>query len=134
MSRKFYDTTTYTAHAAMCNDSVARLAQTLADHHVLLVTEVGGSVVGMIGLFIAPNMFNNDVLTAHEVVWWVEPSALGSGAGRALIERAIAECASRGCAAVQMVTLSTSPPQASALYEKLGFTHSETLYTLRVKD
>lgn len=130
MSRKFYETTTYTAHAAMCDESVARLSETLADNHVLLVAEIDGRASGMIGMFVAPNMFNNAVLTAHEVVWWVEPSALGAGTGRALIESAIAECKARGCAAVQMVTLSTSPPQAAALYQKLGFVHSESSYTL----
>lgn len=143
MSRRFYETTTYPGFAPMDDETVARLAGTLAADHVLLVAEetrvlgspggielVGTYLVGMIGLFVAPWMFNVHRLTAHEVVWWVDPSHLGAGLGRTLIEEATAACKARGAVAVQMVHLSTSPPQAAALYQKLGFIHSESSYTL----
>lgn len=133
MSRKFYETTTYPGFAPMDDETVARLAGTLAGAHVLLVAEAGvlaKSLCGMIGLFIAPWMFNVQMITAHEVVWWVDPERLGAGLGRTLIEEAIAACKQRGAVAVQMVHLSTSPPQAAALYQKLGFVHSESSYTL----
>ena len=138
MSRKFYETTTYAAFAPMDDETVARLSGTLAGDHVLLVAESsdwkhvdgGQALVGMIGLFVAPFLFNAGKVTAHEVVWWVDPTHLGAGLGRMLIERAIAACKNLGATAIQMVHLSTSPPQAAALYTKLGFVHSESSYTI----
>ena len=38
-------------------------------------------------------------------------------------------CAAKGASAIQMVHLSTSPPQAALLYERIGFRHTESSYT-----
>jgi L-amino acid N-acyltransferase YncA len=135
MSRLFYETTNYARMTPMDDETVERLSRALAHDHVLLVAEEpSGELVGMVGLFVAPFLFDAGVRTAHEVVWWMSPAATGRGGGRALIEAAITECRSLGARAVQMVHLATSPPQAAALYEKLGFAHSESSYTLTFED
>ena len=74
MARLFYDTTTYTEITPMDDDTVADLAQQLMGS-VLLVAEQQNQLVGMVGLVIAPFFFNRSILTAHEVVWWVDPGA-----------------------------------------------------------
>lgn len=133
MSRKFYATTHYARMTPMDDDTVAGLSRGLLDH-VLLIAEDDAETVGMIGLFVAPFLFNANATTAHEVVWWVSPDAAGNGLGRRLIEAAVAACRERGCSAIQMVHLPSSPPQAAGLYEKLGFSHSESSYTLTFED
>lgn len=48
----------------------------------MLVAEDEGQLVGMVGLFAAPFMFNADAMAAYEVVWWVDQDAQGQGQGR----------------------------------------------------
>jgi GNAT superfamily N-acetyltransferase len=129
MSRKFYVTTSYCGFTPMCDETVARLAQTLIDTGVMLVAEIEGRAVGMVGLFVAPFMFNHAIKGAYEVVWWVDPDAQGNGAGKALLAAIEPACREAGCAVIQMVHLATSPPQAAALYERMGYGHSESSYT-----
>lgn len=129
MSAKFYRTTSYAGWASFNPDTVHDLASNLADNHVMLVAEDAGEVVGMVGLFVAPFMFNGDVTAAYEVVWWVEPEAQGRGAGKALLTAIEPACAARGCRAIQMVHLTNSPPQAAAIYERMGYAHTESSYT-----
>ena len=83
----------------------------------------------MVGLFIAPFMFNNDVTAAYEVVWWVNPEAQGAGVGMELLAAIEPACKAKKCTAIQMVMMANSPPKAAAIYEKFGYTHSETSFT-----
>lgn len=129
MSAKFYATTSYRGFANMDEETVADLVRTLIDTGVMLVAEDAGELVGMAGLFVAPFMFNKHKTAAYEVVWWVNPSDQGAGAGKGLLLAIDAACRAKGCAIIQMVTLSTSPPKAAAIYERLGYAHSETSYT-----
>jgi GNAT superfamily N-acetyltransferase len=129
MSAKFYATTTYAQWAEFNPETVHDLASNLTENHVMLVAEDGGQLVGMVGLFAAPFMFNADILAAYEVVWWVDPDAQGQGVGKALLAAIEPACLAKGCKAIQMVHLSTSPPQAAAIYERMGYRHTESSYT-----
>jgi GNAT superfamily N-acetyltransferase len=133
MSAKFYTTTDYSKFAPMGAETVADLAATLVDTGVMLVAESDGDVVGMVGLFVAPYMFNRDFVVAHEVVWWVEPGAQGAGVGRALLNAVEPACRELGVSAIQMVHLSTSPPQAAELYRRMGYAHSETGFLKEIR-
>lgn len=129
MARLFYPSTPYPAFAPICDDSIAALVTQMCDTGVMLVADDGAGPVGMVGLVIAPFIFNRAYLAAYEVVWWVDPKAQGKGAGAALLAAIEPACRARGCAAIQMVHLATSPPQAARLYERMGYVHSETSYT-----
>lgn len=131
MSRKFYATTRYADLVGMDDDTVAALARQLMDS-VMLVHETDGSIDGMVGLVVAPFMFNGASKVAYEVVWWVDPMAQGAGVGKALLAAVEPACRARGADAVVMVHLATSPPQAAALYERAGYQHSETSYSKRI--
>lgn len=63
-------------------------------------------------------------------MWWVDPSEQGWGAGKALLAAIEPACSAKGCEAIQMVHLSTSPPQAAVIYERMGYQHTESSYTL----
>lgn len=131
MSRIFYGTTAYTQHADMDDATVARLTRQLMDS-VMLVAERDGELVGMVGLVVAPFMFNDSIRVAYEVVWYVDPDAQGAGVGKALLAAIEPACAARGASAVVMVHLATSPPQAAAIYERMGYQHSESSFTKRI--
>jgi len=129
MSRKFYATTTYSGWADFNAETVHDLASNLTENHLMLVADDGEKLIGMVGLFVASFMFNGDVTAAYEVVWWVDPSEQGQGAGKALLAAIEPACRAKGCKAIQMVHLSTSPPRAAAIYERAGYRHTESSYT-----
>lgn len=129
MSRKFYATTSYAEWAEFNPDTVADLATNLTENHVMLVADLGGRLAGMVGLFVAPFMFNADKTGAYEVVWWVDPVAQGEGVGKALLAAIEPACRAKGADSIQMVHLKSSPPQAAAIYERMGYGHTESSYT-----
>lgn len=129
MSAKFYETTSYATWAEFNPKTVEILTSDLTENHVMLLAEHEGEVVGMVGLFVAPFMFNNDKIGAYEVVWWVDPEAQGNGAGKALLAAIEPACKERGAHAIQMVHLASSPPQAAMIYERMGYAHTESSYT-----
>lgn len=129
MARKFYATTEYARAAPMDDDSVSDLVAGLIDDGVVLIAFSDGEPVGMIALVVTPFMFNRNVLTAHEVAWWVDPSVQRLGVGSTLLEMAESACRDAGAVSMQMVTLSTSPPAAAKTYLRAGFEHTETCFT-----
>lgn len=129
MSERFYATTSYAQWAAFDPVTVESLAANLADNHVMLLAEADGVACGMVGLFVAPFMFNADKLAAYEVVWWVNPEAQGRGAGKALLAAIEPACKARGVDSIQMVHLASSPPQAAEIYARMGYAHTESSWT-----
>lgn len=129
MAREFYATTSYAAFTPASDGAVRDLAVAMMATGTMLVAERDSAVVGMAGLMVVPFMFNRSVLTAHEVVWWVDPEAQGAGAGKALLAAVEPACRAAGAVAVQMIHLENSPPQAAALYERAGYRYSESCYT-----
>lgn len=132
MSRKFYATTHYARTIPIDDESVGKIAAWLIDTGVMLVAEADGRVCGMVGLAVTPFMFNNGYSSAYEVVWWVDPDAQGIGVGKALLSAVEPACKEAGATTAHMVHLPNSPPQAAALYERMGYRHSETSYTKEV--
>lgn len=128
MSRAFYATTTYREYADFDEATVTALAEALVRDHVMLVAEADGQVVGMVGLFVVPFMFNHGHQMAHEVVWYVDPEAQGAGAGKALLAAIEPACKAKGATGIFMIHLSNSPPQAAEIYQRMGYAHSETVY------
>ncbi len=128
MGAEFYAATHYTAFAEYDEATARTLIRMMMDG-VLVVAERGDRLVGMIGLVVTPFLFNAGRMAAHEVMWWVAPDAGGSGIGRALLNGAEAVARDRGATIMQMIHLENSPPAAAALYERSGFTRSETSYT-----
>jgi GNAT superfamily N-acetyltransferase len=129
MSARFYETTSYAVFAAFDPRAAESLARNMIDGGVMLIAEDDSGPVGMVGLMVVPFMFNPAHRVAYEVVWWVNPDAQGLGAGKALLQAIEPACRAKGCTAIQMVHLASSPPQAAALYERLGFAHTESSYT-----
>lgn len=133
MAERFYADTVFNEWFDFNPKTVGQLASSLAADHVMLLAEQEGRVVGMVGLFVVPFMFNADHHSAHEVVWWVDPDAQGNGLGRALLEAIEPACKAKGAQVIYMVHMANSPPQAAALYNRLGYALSESAYTKRVK-
>lgn len=124
MGEKFYETTHYAASKPYCRETVAGLVKLMLDG-VLLIAERDGAPVGMVGLVVVPWLFNAAMLTATEVVWWVDPEAQKAGIGKALLEAIEPACRERGASTIVMMHLAESPPAASILYQRYGYRWTE---------
>lgn len=129
MSAAFYPTTHYAQWCDMDEETVADLASNLIENHIFLVAESEGRLVGMVGVFIVPFMFNRHASFGVEVVWWVDPAARGSYIAASLLQAIEQPARDAGADRIQMVHMPNSPPQAAALYERCGYSRSEISYT-----
>lgn len=129
MSALFYPTTHYADWCDMDEETVADLASNLIENHVFYVAEDEAGLVGMVGVFIAPFLFNRHANFGVEVVWWVAPEARGGRIAASLLQAIEEPLRAAGADRIQMVHMPNSPPQAAALYEKLGYARSEVSYT-----
>ena len=129
MSARFYPTTHYADWCEMDEASVAGLATGLIENDVFYVAERDSELVGMIGLMIAPFLFNQNRKFAVEIVWWVAPDARGSRIASQLLAVVEQPCRDAGAERIQMVHMPNSPPQAAALYRHAGYAESEISFT-----
>ena len=129
MSARFYPTTHYAQWCEMDEASVAGLATGLIENDVFFVAERDGELVGMIGLMVAPFLFNQNRKFAVEIVWWVAPDARGSRIASQLLAVVEQPCRDAGADRIQMVHMPNSPPQAAALYRHAGYAESEISFT-----
>lgn len=130
MGAQFYAVSGYAeTHGPYDPDTAAATGMLLLQNGVVLVAERDGKPVGMIGLVLAPFLFNASRKTAHEVMWWVEPDARASRAGLLLIDQAERAARNSGAVSIQMIHLDTSPAAAAAVYKHRGYRMTESMYT-----
>ena len=86
---------------------------------VILVSERGGALVGMIGLACYPHPFSGERI-AGELFWWVEPEHRGGGVR--LLKAAEVWAKAAGARRLQMVAPS---PAVADMYRRLGFAEVE---------
>lgn len=133
MGASFYANTHYPdAVAAYDPESVLGLIDVMTASGVLLIAEDDGAPVGMVGLAIAPFTFNASFPMAYEVMWWVSPGSRGQGAGKALLLAVEPACVAAGAKGIQMIHLANSPPEAAAMYHRMGLTPTETSLFKRI--
>jgi len=129
MSEAFYETTDYSKYIPLDLDDVFNIASSLINTGVMMVAVVDGEVVGMIGLAVIPFMFNTAFKGAHEVVFWVEPSARRTGVGVELNRAIEPICKELGVKPIVMAELETSHPHVASMYKLLGYNRSEISHT-----
>lgn len=132
MGEKFYQTTHYPENVAPYDAETVEALIGMMRDGVMLVAEVEGEVVGMVGLVVVPHLFNRNYKTACEIVWWVEPEHRGGGIAMQLMNAIEPAAKDKGAVGIQMALLSSSPPVAAAIYERLGYTHTESSYFKRI--
>lgn len=125
MGRRFLASTAYKDRIADDAAHVASVAQMVLDTGYAAVAEHDGHVVGMIWALVFVHPLLN-VPIGTEVIWWVEPVARGSPAGRLLFQAAEAWAASRG--AVKMQFTAFRDPRLERVYQRYGYTSMEAVF------
>lgn len=129
MAARFYAQTRYPDIAPLAKESAAGLAILMMDQGVMLVADVDGEVVGMVGLFIEPFTFNVATTMATELVWWVEPEHQRSGVGGELLAAIEPACRAKGADVIRMMCLAGQSEGAEAIYGRMGYVPSEHAFT-----
>lgn len=130
MGEKFYASTAYRDLAEYDYDACGFMVDLMLDSGILLLAECHfRGIVGMVGLLVAPFMFNHAKVSAQEVMWYVDERARESRAGFELLRAVEPACDQRGVDVIVMAHLQNSPEKVSSMYERLGFKHSESFYT-----
>jgi len=109
---------------------VAAFAAIEADANQRLVVAVDGdAVVGTLQLSFIPGIAHTGAWRGQIESVRIAAPLRGSGAGRQMLEWALAECRARGCSVVQLTT-DKRRTDAHRFYERLGFVASHAGYKL----
>jgi len=128
MAEQFYATTSYPGFAPLEKVSAAGLAIITMEHGVLLAVEHEGYVCGMVSLSFEPFTFNVNVLVANEIAWWLDPEVRGLGIATELLASMEDACRAKGINVIRMALMANSPAQAAAIYERMGYVHTDSHY------
>jgi GNAT superfamily N-acetyltransferase len=102
----------------------AAFAAIAADpNHEMVVAELDGQVVGCFQLSFIPGLSRRGAWRAQIESVRIDSALRGRGAGRTMMEWAIAQARTRGCALVQLTT-DKRRPDAHRFYARLGFVAS----------
>ena len=125
--RYFWQKTPYVGKIPYNAKAVKDLIETMMDAHYLIVSEEGTVLVGFLGMFLTPMIFNPDYVVATEVFFFVDPAHRGKETGASLFARAeydladIADILSFG-------DMTTSTDMAD-MYTRNGYVYTERAFT-----
>ena len=140
LARRFYTESAYPLiYGEMPQEQAAGLViiamQGLAEHGivpgVMLVAEEAGCLVGMACLHIDSSTFN-PVTVACDIAWWLAPEHRGIEATMLLLKAVEQAAHRRGADVLRMACVAISQSNAAAAYERMGYAHTETVFTRRV--
>lgn len=129
MAREFYPQSSYSKWADFDDETSLALISTLRKRGILLVAEVDGKLVGLLGAIGVPFIFNANVISGHEVIWWVAPEHRKTSIGADLLKRASSLCSLKGWKSFQMMRLEESDPRLDQLFIAEGFLPTEHCFT-----
>lgn len=90
---------------------------------------VGEPDKGILCGIVSPNIFNpKEVITATELLWWVEPQYRATKFSINLVKQFEAEAKARGATHILMMAIERSNDMARRVYPKLGYEFIETTY------
>jgi GNAT superfamily N-acetyltransferase len=130
LARAFYDAALADGGIPFDETSAARNFLAMIGQRLLLVAEVGGAVVGVVGGAAGPHLCNESYYVGTEVLWWVDPSHRKTGAGLALLDAIEARAKAIGVSKWVMLDLvrEGSDDRARMIYEQRGYRLRERAY------
>lgn len=127
MGKRFINGTHYWRHLSENAETMASLARKLLAQQGLLVSEVDGKLIGMLG-FIVYEHFISGERTAGEVFWWVDEEHRGKD-GVALLEEMKKRARAAGAKRLQMIAPSK---KVARFYQLMGFDFVESTYQMNL--
>lgn len=99
-------------------------------HGLLAVLVVGDAVQGFCAAVKSFLLASTQAMTATELAWWVNPNHRGGKNGVVLLQFMEQLAKDQGIKYWNMASMESSMPETvNRMYERLGYTKSETVYT-----
>lgn len=128
MAREFWNYTIYDDE--YCPSTVHEIARQCVEQGLLSVVEIGGDVVGFACGVTGPLLGNASVKCGTEIAWWVNPEHRSGRNGVALLKHIEGLARDAGVKYWNMAYMQSSMPETvEAIYEKMGYTRTEVIYT-----
>ena len=121
MAERFYPESGFLAIAPLDPSQVEGLVIITMETGTMLVAEKGGEVIGMACLHVDHFVFNLSAKIATEIAFWIEPEHRGGALAVRMLSAIEVACRAAGAHWVRMAALPSSPPQAAALYARMGY-------------
>jgi len=122
MSGKFYAETDYAKQYEYHPESMAATLLPLIEAGTVFTDGIDCAIV----MILIPSFFNNEIMVAQELGWYVSEEKRMTGLGIKLLKHAEEEMKNRGAKVMIMLTLTSN--DISKLYEKLGYTEQEKIF------
>lgn len=130
MCSNFWKHTAY--EEAFDSDEAEDMVYLAMDHGLLAVVDDVGEhgLVGFVAGIKGPLMAAKNVLTGTELAWWIEPGHRKGRKGIELMLYIEKLAKMQGIKYWNMISMESSAPEtANRIYERLGYTKTETSYT-----
>lgn len=130
LARAFYDAALAGGGIPFDARSAARNFVAMMGQRLLIVAEVDGALVGVVGGASGPYLCNDAYHVGSEVLWWVDPPYRKTGAGLALLDAIEERARELGLAKWTMMDLvrEGSDDRARKIYELRGYQLRERAY------
>lgn len=131
MAHAFHSASHVSESLPLCDKSfVNSIVNMLSDGRgMVFVAERDGELCGMIGVMLSRHWFNESLLLASDMFWWVDDSARGSSAGLKLLNAAESWAKECGCYMMVMAhTPTIQPEKVHNLYIRRGYAQQDTYY------
>lgn len=128
-TEEFYNKTIFKQHVDYDFTTCYRLAVTMVDYHLMIVAVDGKKIVGVIGGLKNPFIFNSNVWSACEVLWFIKPEYRKGSLAVRLLQMYEEELKKQGVLFSTMCYFENLESQTLAkLYERRGYTLTENAY------
>ena len=132
LAEKFYNSTEFSKSMPFHIPSILEFYISLLQGGVVLMAEMDGKAVGMLGAHMLPFHLNQEHLVCSEAMWWVEPEATGLSVAGDLVRAMEAAADEAGCTIKILSMLNTSPAGLETYYEGLGYRKTEMAFIKEV--
>jgi hypothetical protein len=126
MSIDFMNMTPY-KDKPLCTQSLAKVFIKSVQDGLAFVAEDDGDICGMLIAHKVPAFFDNDLLIAQEIGWWVDEEYRDTRAASMLI-KAFENEAQKECTYTVMSLLATSPKEVEGYLKHIGYIEKERSY------
>lgn len=129
-ARAFYDAALASEGIPFDERTAARMYLGMLRMRLLLIAEIDGGAVGVVGGTSGPYLANDAYHVGSELLWWVDPAARKTGAGLALLDAVEARARELGLVKWNMMDLvrEGSDDRARKIYEQRGYRLVERAY------
>lgn len=128
MAREFWSHTVY--EDPYDPESVARMATLCIDQGLMSIAQIGGCIVGFACGIMGGLLGNGSVRTGTEVAWWLNPEHRNGKVGILLLKHLEDRARDAGIKYWNMAyMMSSMPEQVESIYQRLGYTKTEVIYS-----